>query len=246
MNSEDIKAVPDQLIFDEFFRRAKCLQYPAKKIVLFGPPGSGKGTQASRITNDLCSCHISTGDLLRKEIRDGTELGTKAKEVMNSGGLVSDDLVLQILKKKIDSPECQKGVIFDGFPRTTVQAKKLDEILAQSNTKIDQVFNFHIDDAVLVDRLAGRRVHEASGRSYHLKYNPPKVEGKDDVTGEPLIQRSDDRADAIATRLQTYHEKTTPVLNYYKDANVLSTLDANQPIQSVWSTISSKIFQQSH
>ena len=117
-----------------------------------GPPGSGKGTQGTRITNELCSCHISTGDLLRKEIRDGTELGMKAKEVMNAGGLVSDDLVLQILKKKIDAPECKKGVVFDGFPRTVEQAKKLDEILANSNNKIDQVFNFHIDDNVLVDR----------------------------------------------------------------------------------------------
>jgi len=121
-----------------------------------GPPGSGKGTQANRITNELCSCHISTGDLLRKEIRDGTELGMKAKEVMNSGGLVSDDLVLQILKKKVDAPECKKGVIFDGFPRTVEQAKKLDEILATSNNKIDQVFNFHIDDSVLVDRYKSR------------------------------------------------------------------------------------------
>lgn len=242
MNSEEIKAVPDQMIFDEFFRRAKCLQYPPRKIVLFGPPGSGKGTQGSRLTNELCSCHISTGDLLRKEIREGTDLGMKAKEVMNAGGLVSDDLVLQILQRKFETPECKRGVVFDGFPRTVEQAKKLDELLANNNSKIDNVFNFHIDDEVLMDRLAGRRVHEASGRSYHVKYNLPKVEGKDDVTGEPLIQRNDDKPEAIANRLSTYHDKTKPVLDYYKDNGVLTTMDANQPIQTVWSDIASKIF----
>lgn len=162
----DLTAIPDQAIYDEFQRRMKCAQYPQQKIVLFGayilfsrvltfaigPPGSGKGTQGLRLTHELCSCHISTGDLLRQEIRDKSDLGTEAKDIMNAGGLVPDDIVIKILQRKLSTPECSKGAVFDGFPRTFQQAKKLDEMLSETGSKINHVFNFEIDDEALLDR----------------------------------------------------------------------------------------------
>mmetsp|Transcript_9076 Transcript_9076/g.7996 ORF Transcript_9076/g.7996 Transcript_9076/m.7996 type:complete len:154 (+) Transcript_9076:50-511(+) len=145
VNSYKLKDFSDEAIKQEFIRRSKCEQYPEKRIVLFGPPGSGKGTQAAKLEYELCSCHISTGDLLREQIRYGTALGVKAKTIMEKGDLVPDDLVIDIIKAKIQTAECEKGVIFDGFPRTVNQAKKLDEMLKERNEKVDSVFNFNIE-----------------------------------------------------------------------------------------------------
>lgn len=166
--------------------------------------------------DELCSCHISTGDLLRKEIKDKTELGTKAKDLMDRGDLVPDDLVIDILGKKLKTEECSSGAIFDGYPRTVEQAKKLDSLLSQSGQKLDKVFNFEVDDETLIKRISGRRVHEASGRSYHVHFKQPKREGLDDITGEPLIQRKDDKPETVLNRLSTYQKMTKPVLDYYK------------------------------
>jgi len=237
-SSFDLSSVPDQAIFDEFTRRVKCSKLPEQKIILFGPPGSGKGTQGSRLTHELCSCHISTGDLLRNEIRGGTELGNKAKDIMSAGGLVPDEVVIEILKKKIESPECKRGAVLDGFPRTFEQAKKLDDMLIQQGSKIDKVLNFQVNEQQLLERLAGRRIHEPSGRTYHLKYNPPKNEGRDDLTGEPLIQRPDDKPETIKNRLDTYNNKTKAVLEYYSGRGILNNLNANRTIDSVWNDIS--------
>lgn len=164
-NPVDLSSVPDQEIFDEFNRRMRCSKFPEQKIILFGipslchlfynllgPPGTGKGTQGSKLAYELCSCHISTGDLLRYEIQDGTDLGKQAKDIMRTGALVPDSIVLQILQKKLDSPECKKGAVFDGFPRTFEQAKKLDETLQAKGTKINKVYNFQVDEKDLLER----------------------------------------------------------------------------------------------
>jgi adenylate kinase len=151
-NKLTIKEVPDKYIYQEFFRRVRCSHYPERMIVLFGPPGSGKGTQGMKLVDELCGCHLSTGDLLRKEIRDKSELGKHAEEIMNRGELVPDQVVLDIIEKNVFSDQCRKGAVFDGFPRTVEQAKKLDEILNRRGKKIDRVFNFEVDDNTLVDR----------------------------------------------------------------------------------------------
>lgn len=148
----DLKSIPDKILYDEFFRRVKCTQYPERRIVLFGPPGCGKGTQGQKLEDELCSCHIATGDLLRQEIRDKTELGTKAQDIMNRGELVPDDLVIEIIRKAIHKDECKKGVVFDGFPRTVAQAEKLDQMLEKEGKGVDKVFNFEIDEETLVER----------------------------------------------------------------------------------------------
>ncbi|GAM22284.1 hypothetical protein SAMD00019534_054590 [Acytostelium subglobosum LB1] len=198
------------------------------RVVLIGPPGSGKGTQAPIIKEDFCVCHLSTGDILRAAIEAGTEDGKRAKVVMDQGGLVPDDLVVNMIKDNLAKPECSKGFILDGFPRTVVQAEKLDSMLDSDNKKIDHVLNFEIDDSLLVRRITGRLIHPASGRSYHKEFFPPKVEMKDDVTGEPLIQRSDDTEAVLSKRLASFHTNTTPVLAYYKNKGILSTLDASK------------------
>ena len=172
-----------------------------KNVILLGPPGCGKGTQGPKIKDKLGISHVATGDLLRQAVKDETEVGKQAKEVMAAGGLVSDDLVIALFKEQLTKPENAKGLLLDGFPRTVAQAEKLDAMLTESGQKINKVIEFRIDDAVLVERIEGRRIHQASGRSYHIKFNPPKVEGKDDVTGEDLMQRPDDNAEALTKRL---------------------------------------------
>eukprot|EP00456_Euglypha_rotunda_P048812 TRINITY_DN3912_c0_g1_i2.p1 TRINITY_DN3912_c0_g1~~TRINITY_DN3912_c0_g1_i2.p1 ORF type:complete len:192 (-),score=26.21 TRINITY_DN3912_c0_g1_i2:88-579(-) len=153
---------------------------------------------------------------------------------MASGGLVSDDIVLGLLKENLDSPECKKGFILDGFPRTEVQAKKLDDLLASRKEQVSAVVEFNVPDQVLVERIEGRLIHKASGRSYHTKFNPPKVAGKDDVTGEPLVHRDDDNVDALKKRLEVYHKETTPVLAYYKKRGIQGTVNANSSFENVW------------
>jgi adenylate kinase len=188
----------------------------SRRTIFFGPPGAGKGTQAPRIKEEYCLCHLSTGDMLREAVKNGTEMGLKAKSIMDAGKLVGDDVVAGIVAEAIKGPECAKGFILDGFPRTVNQAKILDSLLKKQNVGIDKVVNLHIDDELLVKRVTGRLVHPASGRTYNKFFNPPKVEGKDDVTGEPLVHRADDTEDKLRTRLNEFHSKTQPVLEYYK------------------------------
>ena len=181
------------------------------RVILLGAPRAGKGTQAKFITEKFGIPQISTGDMLRAAVKAGTELGIKAKSVMDSGGLVSDDLIIGLIKDRLAEPDCQNGVLFDGFPRTIPQA----EALLKAGLEIDHVLEIAVDDEEIVQRMSGRRVHPASGRTYHLVYNPPKVEGKDDATGEDLVQRPDDVAETVRHRLAVYHEQTKPLVEFY-------------------------------
>eukprot|EP00351_Strombidinopsis_sp_SopsisLIS2011_P002748 CAMPEP_0116877312 /NCGR_PEP_ID=MMETSP0463-20121206/9094_1 /TAXON_ID=181622 /ORGANISM="Strombidinopsis sp, Strain SopsisLIS2011" /LENGTH=217 /DNA_ID=CAMNT_0004524471 /DNA_START=133 /DNA_END=786 /DNA_ORIENTATION=- len=211
-------------------------------VIMIGPPGSGKGTQAPRIKDDLCLCHIATGDLLRDAVSKGTELGKKAGEIINRGDLVPDEVVIGLIKDAMVEPECERGVLLDGFPRTAVQAAKLDEMFLSKKMNIDKVLEFKVDEEVLVERIEGRRIHTGSGRSYHVKFNPPKVEGKDDVTGEDLIQRKDDTREALERRMVSYHKSTSPILDYYRAKNVLFTLNATAPIKTVSDQIDNSLY----
>jgi len=171
--------------------------------------------------------------MLRDAVSAGTELGKKAKSIMEAGQLVPDELVINLIKENLDNPECERGVLLDGFPRTAAQAEKLDDMFLSRKVKIDRVLEFKVNDDILVERIEGRRIHPASGRSYHTKFNPPKVEGKDDQTGEDLIQRKDDTKEALEKRMSSYHSQTAPILEYYKGRNILSTLDAMASIGNV-------------
>ena len=181
------------------------------RIILLGSPGSGKGTQAQFITEKYAIPQISTGDMLRAAVRDGTPLGVEAKKVMDAGGLVSDDIILGLIKERIAQPDCANGFLLDGFPRTIAQAEGLDTM----GVKIDTVIEIAVADEEIVKRMAGRRVHLQSGRTYHVEFNPPKVDGIDDVTGESLIQRDDDKEETVRKRLSVYHEQTKPLVGYY-------------------------------
>ncbi|MBF7687394.1 adenylate kinase [Acinetobacter rathckeae] len=205
------------------------------RIILLGPPGAGKGTQAQLICKRYDIPQISTGDMLRAAIREGTELGLQAKSVMDAGGLVSDELILGLVKERISQPDCVNGCIFDGFPRTIPQA----EALEKEGIAIDHVIEIAVPDEEIVQRLSGRRQHAASGRVYHVVYNPPKVEGKDDVTGEDLIQRPDDQEETIRKRLTAYHAETAQLVGFYQSrANTDNSasydkLDGLRPIDDV-------------
>lgn len=183
------------------------------RIILLGPPGAGKGTQAQFISKEYDIPQISTGDMLRAAIKEGSELGKKAKDIMNAGGLVSDDLIINLVKERIAKPDCANGCIFDGFPRTIPQA----QALADAGVAIDHVIEISVPDDEIVKRLSGRRQHPGSGRVYHVDHNPPKQEGLDDVTGEALIQREDDQESTIRDRLATYHEQTSTLVGFYQD-----------------------------
>ncbi|KCV71885.1 adenylate kinase [Fonticula alba] len=209
------------------------------RAIVIGPPGSGKGTQSPRLVDRYCVCHLATGDMLRAAVSAGTEVGLQAKAVMDAGGLVSDDLVVQLIAENLDSPECSGGFVLDGFPRTVVQAQKLDALLETRNQKLDRVVEFKIDDSLLVRRITGRLIHKASGRSYHVEFAPPKVEGLDDITGEPLMHRSDDNVDSLKHRLGEYHKQTVPVIDYYRSRGLHVGLDAAQPAGTVWGRASS-------
>lgn len=183
------------------------------RIILLGPPGAGKGTQAQFISKEYDIPQISTGDMLRAAIKEGTELGKQAQGVMNAGGLVSDDLIINLVKERIAKPDCTNGCILDGFPRTIPQA----QALAEADVAINHVIEISVPDDEIVKRLSGRRQHADSGRTYHIDHNPPKVEGIDDVTGEPLIQRPDDKEETIRERLATYHQQTSALVGFYQD-----------------------------
>lgn len=182
------------------------------RIILLGAPGAGKGTQARFITEKLGIPQISTGDMLRAAVKDGTPLGRQVEEVMNSGALVTDEIIIELVKERIAKPDCRNGFLFDGFPRTIPQA----EAMVEAGIDIDVVINMEVDDEEIVNRLSGRRVHPASGRVYHIKYQPPHVSGKDDETGEELLQRDDDREETVRKRLQVYHDQTLPLLAFYQ------------------------------
>lgn len=182
------------------------------RLILLGAPGAGKGTQASFIKQKYNIPQISTGDMLRAAVAAGTELGKAAKKVMDAGGLVSDDIIIGLVKDRLQQPDCANGYLFDGFPRTTRQADAMQE----AGVQIDYVLEIDVPDSAIVERMSGRRVHPSSGRTYHTKFNPPKVAGKDDVTGEDLIQRNDDKEETVKKRLAVYHEQTEVLLDYYE------------------------------
>ncbi len=181
------------------------------RLILLGAPGAGKGTQAQFICEKFAIPQISTGDMLRAAVKAGTELGVAAKKIMDAGGLVSDDIIIGLVKDRLTQPDCSKGYLFDGFPRTIPQAQAMKD----AGVPIDYVLEIDVPFDAIIDRMSGRRVHPASGRTYHIKFNPPKVEGKDDVTGDTLIQRDDDKEETVRKRLQVYDDQTRPLVDYY-------------------------------
>tara|TARA_B100001142_G_C14327037_1_gene652671 strand:+ start:1081 stop:1725 length:645 start_codon:yes stop_codon:yes gene_type:complete len=194
-------------------------------IILLGPPGSGKGTQAKNITSEYGYVQLSTGDMLRSGYCSDSKIGRELKAVMDGGNLVSDEIVIGIVKERIFQNESATGYMLDGFPRNKAQAKKLDAMLAGKNQQIDMVLSLLVKDEVLVQRIAGRRFHLESGRSYHVEFNPPEISGKDDLTGDYLIQRADDNEDVIKSRLEIYREQTEPLVKYYEEKSVLVSID---------------------
>jgi adenylate kinase len=183
------------------------------RLILLGAPGAGKGTQAAYIKEQFNIPQISTGDMLRAAVKEGTALGLAAKKVMDAGGLVSDDIIIGLVKDRLKQSDCANGYLFDGFPRTIPQA----DAMKDAGVAIDYVLEIDVPDEAIIERMSGRRVHPASGRTYHVKFNPPKAEGKDDVTGEALIQRDDDREETVKKRLSVYHEQTKQLVGYYND-----------------------------
>ncbi|MFH2005787.1 MAG: adenylate kinase [bacterium] len=215
------------------------------KLILLGPPGAGKGTQATHICKSLDIPQISTGDMLRAAVKAGSELGKMAKAKMDAGDLVSDDIIIGLVKERITEPDCKNGFLFDGFPRTLPQA----EAVRDAGITIDAVVEIQVPDDVIVERMGGRRAHLASGRTYHVVYNPPKVEGKDDATGEPLVQRDDDREETVRARLGIYHDQTTVLTSFYgdmaksgaADAPTFIAVDGTQAIDGVKSAIMAEL-----
>ncbi|TXI36755.1 MAG: adenylate kinase [Methylophilus methylotrophus] len=183
------------------------------RLILLGAPGAGKGTQATFIKEKFNIPQISTGDMLRAAVKAGTQLGLEAKKFMDAGGLVPDEVIIGLVKERIKDADCANGFLFDGFPRTIPQA----EAMKNAGVAIDYVVEIDVPDAAIVERMSGRRSHPASGRTYHVKFNPPKVEGKDDVTGEDLVQRDDDKEEVVLKRLQVYHDQTEQLIGYYSD-----------------------------
>jgi len=208
------------------------------KILLLGPPGAGKGTQADIICESLSIPKISTGDMLRSAIASGSELGKKVSGIMNSGGLVSDQIIIELILDRIGQADCANGFLFDGGIRTVGQA----DLCVENNIEFTHVIEIQVDDEAIIDRMSGRRVHPGSGRNYHLVYQPPKNEGVDDITGEPLIQREDDMPETVKHRLQVYQDETKPLVAYYqsqesKGALKYIAVDGSQPVEKVFKDI---------
>ena len=207
------------------------------QIILLGPPGCGKGTQAKKLINEFGFVQLSTGDMLRAAISNGTEIGVEAKSIIDKGELVSDEIVIGIVRERIFSKECERGYMLDGFPRTLAQAEKLNQILSDRNQKIDVVIRLCVPEDMLVRRIAGRRFHIKSGRSYNIEFNPPKIEGKDDITGEKLVQREDDKEEIVESRLKTYYELTEPLIGYYKKEGLLKEIDGTGSPEKIYTEI---------
>lgn len=203
-------------------------------IILMGLPGAGKGTQADSIVEKYETPHISTGDMFRAAIAEGTELGIKAKSYMDQGALVPDEVTIGIVRERLSKPDCDKGFLLDGFPRTVPQAEALDALLADMGRKIEYVLNIEVDPEELVKRLSGRRICKACGTSYHLQFNPPKVEGKCDKDGGDLYQREDDNPETVKNRLDVNMTQTAPLLAFYNEKEVLSNIDGQQDIEDVF------------
>jgi len=208
------------------------------RMILVGPPGAGKGTQAPRIRDEFCVCHLATGDMLREQVTQQTPLGVEAKKIMDAGGLVSDDIMVGMIKNQLETNKsCKNGFVLDGFPRTVPQAEKLDQMLEERKEKLNHVVELKIDDNLLLSRITGRLIHPASGRTYHKEFAPPKKSMTDDVTGEPLIQRSDDNVETLRKRLASYHKQTGPVVDYYKAKDIWQPIDAAQSPSIVWENL---------
>ena len=213
-----------------------------KNIILLGPPGAGKGTQADLICS-LCNIpKISTGDMLREAVASGSDFGKKVSHILDTGGLVSDEIIGSLIKDRLTKPDCENGSLFDGVPRTLGQASELQNMGIQ----FTHVIEIHVDDEVIVNRMSGRRVHPGSGKNYHIAYNPPKVEGIDDETGEPLIQREDDKPDTVLKRLSVYHDQTKPLSDFYINQSTSSELiylkvDGSKTVDEVFESISSQL-----
>ncbi len=203
------------------------------RIMLIGPPGGGKGTQAKFIEESLSIPQISTGDMLRENVKNGTPLGKEAKEFMNNGELVPDNVILNMMKKRLLEDDCANGYILDGFPRTIPQAEGLTSLLSDIDQELDLVVLLDLKDDIIVQRMGGRRVHPDSGRVYHIEYNPPKVDNKDDITGEDLIIRPDDQEGTVRTRLNVYHEQTAPLISYYDEKSILNKINAEGNIETI-------------
>ena len=206
-------------------------------IILLGPPGCGKGTQAQKLIREFGFVQLSTGDMLRAAISKGTEIGMQAKSIIDKGELVSDEIVIGIVRDRIFSTECECGYMLDGFPRTLAQAEKLDQILSDRNQKIDVVIRLCVPDDMAIRRIAGRRFHITSGRSYNIEFNPPKIEGRDDITGEKLVQREDDKEEIVQSRLNTYHELTEPLVRYYQKQAILKAIDGTGSPENIYAEI---------
>ena len=209
-----------------------------KNIILLGPPGAGKGTQADLICKNCSIPKISTGDMLREAVASGSDLGERVKNILDSGALVSDDIIGVLIQDRLQKPDCKEGALFDGVPRTLGQAKQL----AEMKIEFTHVIEIDVEDEVIVKRMSGRRVHAGSGRNYHIEYNPPENEGVDDVTGEDLIQREDDRPETVLNRLTVYHDQTQPLCNFYQERSIESNLkflrvDGSKGVNEVFNEI---------
>jgi len=203
------------------------------RLILLGPPGAGKGTQAEGIKKEFNIPHISTGDIFRENIKNNTELGKKAQEYMNKGLLVPDELVVDLVKDRLSKEDCKKGFLLDGFPRTIEQAKALDKVLDKINQKLDRAININVDEEILVERIVGRRICKDCKATYHVKFNPPKVEGRCDKCGGELYQRDDDKEETVEKRIKVYNEQTQPLIDYYDSKDLLLNINGEQEIQKV-------------
>lgn len=207
------------------------------KIVLLGPPGAGKGTQAKSICNRFSIPHVSTGDIFRKHISEKTPLGIEAKRNIDKGLLVPDRITIQLVKERLRQDDCRKGYLLDGFPRTVAQAEALDDFLINNKDRLSTALLIDVPKDFIIDRMSGRRVCLSCGASYHIKFNPPIIEGKCDVCGSDIIQRKDDEENTVRNRLEIYDKQTQPLINYYKDKNLLSVVDGTQAINDVFKNI---------
>ena len=205
------------------------------RLIFLGAPGSGKGTQAQKLVKDLDITQLSTGDMLRAAVVSGTEIGRKAKAVMEMGQLVADEIMIGILRERVKAADCSNGYLLDGFPRTVIQAEKLDELLEERKERIDFAIYFMVDDDLLLRRITGRRVHLPSGRVYHVDFNPPEVPGRDDLTGEALTHRKDDTEETVRDRLAVYRTQTEPLIGYYAKAGILKRVDGSGEIEDIYS-----------